>query len=121
MTTKLLIFTVLLAALLAGWQPNALAHAFLERAEPGVGAELTASPPQVVLYFDSTLELAFSTIRIEDANGQVVAENRGSDSGYRTRLSVQLPPLPPGTYKVLWRVVARDGHSTEGDHRFTLR
>lgn len=121
MTTKPLIFTLLLWALSAGWQSGAFAHALLERADPRVGAELTSSPPQAVLYFDSSLEPAFSGFRIEETGGDVVAESHGSDSGDQSRLSATLPPLPPGTYKVLWSVVARDGHRTEGDYTFTIR
>lgn len=112
---------MLLWALSAGWHSGAFAHAFLERADPRVGAELTSSPPQAVLYFDSALELAFSGVRIEEAGGEVVAESQGSDSGNQTQLSITLPPLSPGTYKVLWSVIARDGHRTEGDYTFIIR
>jgi methionine-rich copper-binding protein CopC len=34
---------------------------------------------------------------------------------------VSLPPLPPATYRVIWSVVARDGHRTEGDYAFTIK
>jgi hypothetical protein len=34
---------------------------------------------------------------------------------------VSLPSLSPGTYRVIWSVVARDGHRTEGDYTFTIK
>ncbi len=36
-------------------------------------------------------------------------------------LEVSLPPLSPGIYRVIWNVVARDGHRTEGDYTFTIQ
>jgi methionine-rich copper-binding protein CopC len=51
--------------------------------------------------------------RVDKGDGQV----NPSDS---TILEVSLPPLPPGTYRVFWSVVARDGHRTEGDFPFTI-
>ncbi len=44
---------------------------------------------------------------LSDMNGKVV--------------SVAVPPLPPGSYKVMWSVVARDGHPTTGEYTFTIK
>ena len=36
-------------------------------------------------------------------------------------LEVDVPQLKPGTYRVTWSVVAKDGHRTSGDYTFTMR
>jgi methionine-rich copper-binding protein CopC len=65
--TRSVVEAVLVLVLLSRWQTRASGHAFLERAEPGVGAVLTAVPEKIVLQFDSELELPFSGFRIETA------------------------------------------------------
>ena len=74
------------------------------------------------LWFDAALEPAFSSLRVQTARGQPVDHEDGQvDARDATLLSVRLPPLAPGTYRVLWSVVARDGHRTEGTYTFTVQ
>jgi hypothetical protein len=40
--------------------------------------------------------------------------------GDRTQLRVPLKTLPPGTYKVIWRVLSVDTHRTQGDFTFRV-
>jgi methionine-rich copper-binding protein CopC len=100
----------------------AWAHAFPERSEPRVGAIVRAAPRQVTIWFDGDLEPAFSTVTVAAASGQRV--DRGDaqvDPGNRRLLRVSLPELGPGVYRVSWKVLAVDGHRTEGAYTFTLK
>ena len=109
--------TVLLLALAGA----AGAHAFLERADPRVGSTVKTPPAQVRLWFTQPLEPAFSTVRVLDAAGnQVDRQDAGLDPGNPALLKVSVPPLGPGTYKVIWRVLSVDTHVTEGDFTFTV-
>jgi len=111
-----------LAALLALGPETALAHAFPERAEPRVGSVIRTTPARVAIWFDGDLEPAFSTLSVVDAGGRRVDKGDGAVAPANHRLlQASLPPLAPGTYKVTWRVLAVDGHRTEGDFTFTLR
>jgi methionine-rich copper-binding protein CopC len=38
----------------------------------------------------------------------------------RTVLKLSLPPLEPGLYRVIWRVLSIDTHVTEGDYTFRV-
>jgi methionine-rich copper-binding protein CopC len=97
-------------------------HAFPERAEPSAGATVAVAPALVRIWFDAALEPAFSSLRLETASGQPVHHEEGQvDAHDATLLTVRLPPLAPGTYRVLWSVVARDGHRTEGTYTFTVQ
>jgi hypothetical protein len=97
------------------------AHAFPDHSEPRVG-HTVAAPASVRIWFDGALEPVFSTLRVEDDNQRRV--DRGDarvDPADNTVLEVSLPPLSAGKYRVLWSVVARDGHRTEGHFTFQVK
>ena len=97
-------------------------HAFPVRSEPRVGRTISASPAKVTVWFDGELETAFSTIAVYNAAQQRVDKNNGRVSpADATVLEVDIPPLPPGGYRVRWSIVAKDSHRTEGDFFFTVQ
>ena len=99
----------------------ASAHAFLDHANPAVGSSLPASPGSVRIWFTQALEPAFSTIEVLDQNGKRVdADDVQVDAADKTQLYATLKPLPPGVYKVFWRVVSVDTHATEGKFTFDV-
>jgi methionine-rich copper-binding protein CopC len=101
--------------------PEALAHAFLDRAAPAVGSTVRGQPVEVRLRFTQELEPAFSTVRVLDKNGkQVDSMDKQVDRSVAAVLKVSLPPLAPGTYRVVWRVLSVDTHVTEGDFTFEV-
>jgi len=94
----------------------------LENAQPGAGTRLNVPPVAVVLRFESALELPFCQILLEDQNGSLISSGTLQLEGENHNiLHLPLPPLPPGHYQVIWSVVARDGHRTEGDYSFTIQ
>jgi methionine-rich copper-binding protein CopC len=111
---------LVLAALAApgvGW-----AHAFPDHSEPRVGHTLDASPPAVRIWFDGAIEPVFSRIRVEDSGQQRVDRGDGRvNASDPTLLEVTLPTLASGRYTVIWSVVARDGHRTEGRFPFRVK
>jgi methionine-rich copper-binding protein CopC len=100
----------------------ARAHAAPDHADPKVGSTIPASPRQVRIWFDSELEPAFSSIAVHLPSGARVDDGHGRvDPSDRRLLAVDVPQLSPGTYRVAWSVVARDGHRSTGDYTFTIR
>ena len=117
----LTVLTAGLAVILA-LTVNAYAHAYPDHADPKVGSTISVSPSLVRIWFDSALEPAFSTIMVHNANGEMVDKRDGRvDPSDPTLLEVSVPPLPPGTYRVIWNVVARDTHRTSGSFTFTIK
>jgi methionine-rich copper-binding protein CopC len=111
-----------LTILLLPWAPiPASAHAFLDRAVPAVGSKVRKSPAHVRLRFTERLEAGFCSVRVLDARGKRVdkGDARGDPSD-SAALLLDLKPLPPGTYKVVWRAVSVDGHVTKGDFTFEV-
>jgi methionine-rich copper-binding protein CopC len=97
-------------------------HAYPDHADPKVGSTLSASPTIVRIWFDSALEPAFCSLMVHIADGAMVDKRDVRvDPSDATLLQVSVPPLPSGTYRVYWSVVARDGHRTSGDYTFTIK
>ena len=98
----------------------ALAHSGLQRAEPPVESTLKRPPKELKLYFSERLEPAYSRVRVEDGQGaRVDRDDSRVDWSNPLLLRVTLPPLAPGKYTVIWRVLSVDSHITEG--RFMFR
>ena len=115
--TILLALAVLAAAPELGW-----AHAFPDHSEPRVGHTLDAPPSAVRIWFDGAIEPVFSQIRVEDSGERRVDKGDSRvNAADPTLLEVTLPTLAPGRYTVIWSVVARDGHRTEGRFPFRIK
>ncbi|MEA2727937.1 MAG: copper resistance protein [Acetobacteraceae bacterium] len=99
----------------------AFAHAFLDRASPAVGSEVSGSPPRLDLTYTEPVEPLFSTVEVTDANGARVDEGRPATQDDGRVLSVKLKTLPPGVYAVTWHVTSVDTHKTEGHFTFTVK
>ena len=107
-------------ALLLATAGPAFAHARLDHAAPPVGSTVAQSPKEVVLWFTEKLEPAFSSIEVRNEQGAAVSTGKAAVAGDRTQLRVPLKSLPPGTYKVIWRVLSVDTHRTQGDFTFRV-
>lgn len=113
MRTHLTIVALLTMALGA---PAARAHAFLDHASPLVGSTVSAAPHEVSLTFTQNLEPAFSSVTVTDASGAQVSQGKAQISGSTMR--VGLKALSPGSYRVRWRALSVDTHTTEGSFTF---
>ena len=102
--------------------PRVLAHAIVLESLPTHDAVLTESPRRIILRFNSRIEAALSRVTIEAVNGKAVALPAARDAGPEAnRLVVPVGPLAPGIYVVRYRVLAADGHVTEGALRFSVK
>jgi copper resistance protein C len=111
----------LLPIALLGVAPHALAHAFLERAQPPVGSETATPPHQIVLTFTEGVEPLFSTIELRDPHGATLTIGTPHTAPDNNRaLVVDLPVLSSGQYSVVWHATSVDTHKTEGSYQFTI-
>jgi methionine-rich copper-binding protein CopC len=110
-----------LAAFLLATSGPALAHGFLDSADPAVGSTVATAPKAVTLSFTQGIEPSFSTIEVDDSSGARVDLNDPHTApNDNSVLSVTLKPLGPGDYKVTWHVTAIDTHKTQGHFVFTV-
>jgi methionine-rich copper-binding protein CopC len=111
-----------LVILFVAIQSTAWAHAFLDYAEPRVGSTVTNAPTEIKIWFTQELEPVFSTLEVQDAQGQEVDKKDAHLDDKNTSLFiVSLPALPDGTYTVTWHAVSVDTHRTQGSFEFTIK
>lgn len=102
----------------------ALAHGHLKTAEPAPDSTSQA-PKQLSLSFSEGIEASLSQVQLQRLDGQAsTAITTGKVISGRDERTLDVPleaPLTPGRYQVKWRVLAKDGHKTQGDYRFTVQ
>lgn len=81
------------------------------------GEVLPLAPSVVHLYFNERVDVVGRGIRVVGPSGRRV-EGPAQLSG--TTVSVQVAASEPGTYVVIWRVVATDTHPAQGTFTFSV-
>jgi copper resistance protein C len=116
LTKSILTACTLLLLIQGSW-----AHAFVDHTEPAVGSQIHSAPAQVKIWFTEKLEPALSKIQVFDTSGQQVDKRDVKiDRSNAALLTVSLPELKPGKYKIVWRAVSVDTHVTTGNFTFEL-
>ena len=111
----------LCAALLA-WVPGAAAaHAIILESEPAAGATLAEPPARIYLRFNSKLEKRLSRVTLTAVDGRPVPQPVAAEGSEKPdRIVLPLEKLRPGRYLIRYKVLAADGHITEGALRFAV-
>jgi copper resistance protein C len=99
---------------------TAHAHAYLDHASPLVGSTVKASPNEVRLWFTQSLEPKFTAAQLRSSSGAVVATG-AVDAADPKQIVIHVRALPPGSYKVIWKVLSVDTHRTEGSFGFEVK
>lgn len=116
---RVIVAVIVLASLCA----SAGAHAVLVSSAPKDHATVTVAPRQVVLRFDAKIEKRVTQVTLRDGRGHKVAlppPPKGYMGGPANQLTVPMPKLKPGGYRLEYQVMATDGHITPGLVRFTV-
>ncbi|MGZ3409919.1 MAG: copper resistance CopC family protein [Xanthobacteraceae bacterium] len=95
------------------------AHATLDHASPRVGSVIARAPAEVRLWFTQKLTPRLSGIEVSDAGGAKIAAGGSVEHG--SELTLRLPALKPGVYRVKWHVLSVDAHQTDGDFSFEIK
>lgn len=109
-------------AILAAAPAAASAHGRLESAAPATGGTVDVAPDTVRLTFNEDLEPAFSSVKVSDANGNAVTQDKAKvDASSPRVMTVALPKLAPGAYTVQWAAMTADAHRTKGTYTFRVK
>ena len=101
--------------------PNVVwSHAVLIDSTPSHEATLDEAPQTILLKFNAALEHVITKVFLIDQNKDETTLEKVEES-QADRIMVNVPSLSPGVYTILYKVLARDGHVTQGSIRFTLR
>ena len=110
---------LLLLSLLGSPVQFAQAHAVVVKATPADRATLGKVPPEIVLQFNATLEKKLVHLKLERADGSSQRLTDIAPQAAVVRCTVP-QDLIPGAYTLKYKVLATDGHATQGVLRFTL-
>ena len=100
----------------------ASAHGKLESAAPATGSTVDTAPDTVRLTFNEDLEPAFSSVKVSDANGNAVTQDKAKVDAANPRvMTLAMPKLAPGAYTVQWAAMTADAHRTKGTYTFRVK
>ncbi len=94
------------------------AHPILVSSIPDNGAVISRLPPRLVLRFNNRVEKALCRIALVDAGGRSTPLSVATGEGDEAALIAPMPAVPPGSYRVDWRVLSADGHFVSGSLSF---
>src|SRR3989442_8700868 len=87
-------------ALGRGVRTPAPAHSLLLESTPAADSTVAVAPPTLSLRFNNRVEKLLSRLRLSTAHGELVRLATPASDGTADRLSVPLPALAPGAYRV---------------------
>lgn len=99
--------------------PAVEAHAIILDSDPPHGASVPA-PRRLVLRFNSRLEKPLCSVQLIGPRQRSIALLRQEPDTTPDTLVYALPALEPGAYQARWKVMAADGHVTDGAVLFTV-
>jgi methionine-rich copper-binding protein CopC len=111
---------LLLFAITIFFSSQLWAHAVLVESTPSQNATVPGSSVAISLRFNVRIDGGRSRVRLGSSDGTSVALPLTTDSG-PDRLQSKAVGLKPGAYKLIWQVLASDGHMTRGEILFTVR
>jgi len=82
--------------------------------------ETVAAPTRLIIRFNSRLEKRLCSVTLVGPQQASVLLLRQESDAPPDTLIYPLPALAPGGYRVKWKVLAGDGHVTEGVLLFTV-
>jgi methionine-rich copper-binding protein CopC len=110
------------AAVLPGRSTPRTMHLRLVRAEPAADTTVTAAPREVKLFFSEAPQIKVTTIRLVNASKQAITVGEAkADADGKIVLAPITGSVTAGTWTVIWRTMARDGHVVNGEYHFTVK
>lgn len=108
----------LMVGIIALMTTGAFAHSPIETTIPADGAALTAAPEQVQLSFKKDIFL--TKVEMSFADQKPVGLSLGSQTNFDKAFAFPLMDLGPGTYRINWRGLGKDGHAMTGNFLFDV-
>ncbi|MEI6557366.1 MAG: copper resistance CopC family protein [Rhodospirillaceae bacterium] len=109
-----------LLALAAVWPGAATAHAIIQMATPAVNATVPGPDVDVVLRYNSRLDLQRSRLSVTLPDGTLKPLPLIANPADPAALAARLQGLTAGAYVLHWQVLAVDGHMTRGNVPFSV-
>ncbi len=108
---------ILLAGLLLP-ATRAEAHAIIVSSMPAANSEVPAGPLDILLQFNSLIDVALSRVDLVDPAGKIAPVTLTSLG--KGALSARATVDAPGKWRLRWQVLSVDGHITRGEIPFSV-
>jgi len=95
-------------------------HLHLLKSSPQANATLTAAPDSIRLSFSQAPELKVTTVTVTGPGSAAVALAPLASADSATVVAGVKGKMSPGTFTVVWRTMAKDGHVARGTFAFTV-
>ncbi len=92
--------------------------AYLVRSFPGAKMHLVRPPRHIDLLFSLMMDPDYSAAQLKDDRGIVLATKTQTERSRQFRMDA--PPLPPGSYHVVYRMLSPDGDLLQGRIDFSV-
>ena len=96
------------------------AHAILKTSSPAINGTVSAGDVPITLTFNVRVDAARSKLQLLLPDASTVELKSGKQPSADT-LATSASGLKPGAYKILWQVLAPDGHISRGEIPFTVK
>jgi methionine-rich copper-binding protein CopC len=119
----LLVLTAPPWAIAALERPTDDRHLTLRATIPEADSTVTEPPPEVRLIFSEPPQMQGTSIRLVDEDEELVPTTAPAADEEDPREVFIRPdePLMDGTYTVMWRTIAQDGHAQNGSFEFSVQ
>jgi len=99
--------------------PAAFAHAIIVSSRPAANAQVVKGPIDIVLQYNSLIDIGHSRVSLVDPAGKVTAlvASEGAAAG---SLAAHGSTDALGRWIIRWQVLSVDGHITRGDIPFEV-
>ena len=96
------------------------AHAILMDSTPKANATVKGPDVSITLRYNVRIDGGRSRVQLEQPDGTAVPLTLAKQ-GTPDVLQTKAAGLKPGTYKLIWNVLASDGHMSKGEVPFTVQ
>lgn len=112
------VFALLAVCALMFLAPGLDAHAILESSNPAIDSVVKSSSVPITLTFNVRVDAPRSRLRLLFPNASLIELSPQQTSP--ETLTTTVTGLRPGSYTILWQVLAPDGHITRGEIPFKV-
>jgi len=111
-----------IAPVTAAQADDTVPHLRLLSTAPAADTVVSASPAEIRLFFSEPPQMRGTTVRLVNAAEELVATTSAEADAEDPKEVFIRPesPLAAGSYTVIWRVIAQDGHTQRGDFSFPV-
>jgi copper resistance protein C len=103
---------------ISAWVP--FFHLHLLKSSPPANASVATPPDSIRLWFSQAPELKVTSVKITGPGSAAIALAPLARADSSAVVTAVKGKMPAGTYTVVWRTMAKDGHVARGTFAFTV-